>query len=107
MLIRNSQFTQLVEFIVAAAHAADLAAALIARVEQITCFYPGFISGRVHLNREGDRVLMQLLWSSKEHGEHALEQAGSVEPDLLGLACKYYAAALLCSTYDEVIVLSV
>ncbi|MNR11473.1 Antibiotic biosynthesis monooxygenase [compost metagenome] len=99
---RDSRFSQFVEFTVDPLHAQDLVTALITRVEQFTCFYPGFISVRVHSNQENERVLMQLLWISKEHGEHALELAQTVEPDLFHLARQHHASALLFSTYDAV-----
>lgn len=99
---RDSRFSQFVEFTVDPLHVQGLATALITRTKQFTCFYPGFISAQVHVSDEGERVLMEILWSSRADGEHALELAQTVEPDLLHLARQHHASALLFSTYQAV-----
>ncbi|MNC11494.1 hypothetical protein D3C75_591940 [compost metagenome] len=99
---RDSQFSQFVEFIVDPLHVEDLVSALIARFERFTRFCPGFISARVHVSEGGDRVLMQLLWPTREHGEQALKRAQTLEPDLFHLARQHHARALLFSTFNAV-----
>jgi hypothetical protein len=98
----DSRFSQFVEFTVDPLHMQGLVTALITRVKQFTCFYPGFISAQVHASNEGERVLMEILWSSRADGEHALELAQTVEPDLFHLARQHHASALLFSTYHAV-----
>lgn len=99
---RDSRFSQFVEFTVDPLHMQGLVTALIMRVKQFTCFYPGFISAQVHASNEGERVLMELLWTSRADGEHALELAQTVEPDLIHLARQHHASALLFRTYQAV-----
>lgn len=100
--VRDSGFSQFVEFTVDPLHVQGLVTALITRAKQFTCFYPGFISAQVHVSDEGERVLMKFLWSSRADGEHALELAQTVEPDLFHLARQHHASALLFSTYHAV-----
>ena len=63
------------EFTVDPIHMPELVASLMSRIEHFTCSCPGFIRACVQVSGEGDRALMQLLWSSREHGEQALERA--------------------------------
>ncbi|GFM85496.1 hypothetical protein PSCICO_08950 [Pseudomonas cichorii] len=98
----DSLFSQFVEFIVDPLHAQDLAAALIARAERFTCFYPGFISAHVNVSEAGDRVLMQFLWSSVNQGQQAIEKAQAIEPDLFQLARQHHSRALLFSAFNTV-----
>lgn len=98
----NSRFSQFIELTVDPLHMQGLVTALITRVEQFTCFYPGFISAQAHVSDEGERVLIEILWSSRADGEHALELAQTVEPDLFHLARQHHASALLFSTYHAV-----
>lgn len=100
--IRDSGFSHFVEFTVDPLHVQDLVAALITRVERFTCLCPGFIRAGVHVSEKGDRALMQLLWSSREHGEQALERAQRLDPDLFHLARQHHAKALLFSTFNVV-----
>ncbi|MCO8310967.1 antibiotic biosynthesis monooxygenase [Pseudomonas mandelii] len=99
---RDTRFSQFVEFTVDVLHMQELVTALITRAKQFTCFYPGFISAQVHSSNEGERVLMEVLWSSRADGEHALELAKTVDPDLFHLARQHHASALLFSTYHAV-----
>ncbi|WDU65127.1 antibiotic biosynthesis monooxygenase [Pseudomonas poae] len=97
---RGTQFSQFVEFVVDPLHVQDLVTALIERVERFTRLCPGFISAQVHVSEAGDRVLMQLLWPSRQSGELAIERAQTVEPDLFHLARQHHASALFFSTFN-------
>ncbi len=99
---RGTQFSQLVEFVVEPPHVQDLVTALIERVERFTCLCPGFISAQVHVSEDGDRVLMQLLWPSRQYSELAIKRSQTVEPDLFHLARQHHASALLFSTFNTV-----
>lgn len=96
----NCGFSHFVEFTVDPVHMPDLVASLMTRVERFTSTCPGFIRACVHVSDEGDRALMQLLWSSKEHGEKALERAQRLELDLFHMARQPPAKALLFSTFN-------
>ncbi|WP_082356612.1 hypothetical protein [Pseudomonas nunensis] len=99
---RDQQFSQFVEFIVDPLHVQDLVAALVSRVERFTRCCPGFISARVHVSEGGDRVLMQLVWPTREYGEQAVVRSQTFEPDLFHLARQHHARALLFSTFNAV-----
>ncbi|MHB2242286.1 antibiotic biosynthesis monooxygenase [Pseudomonas lini] len=99
---RNYGFSHVVEFTVDPIHMPELVASLMSRIEHFTCSCPGFIRACVQVSDEGDRALMQLLWSSREHGEQALERAQRLELDLFHMACQPSAKALLFSSFNVV-----
>lgn len=97
---RDAGFSHFVEFTVDPLHMQDLVAVLITRIERFTCLYPGFVRACVHVSEEGDRVHLQILWTSRAHGEHALEMSQGLDPDLFHLACQHHAKALLFSAFN-------
>lgn len=99
---RNCGFSHVVEFTVDPIHMPELVASLMSRIERFTCSCPGFVRASMQVSDEGDRALLQLLWSSREHGEHALERAQRLELDLFHMMGQPSAKALLFSSFNVI-----
>ncbi|WP_162998936.1 antibiotic biosynthesis monooxygenase [Pseudomonas viridiflava] len=99
----GAPFSQFIDFTVYPRYAASLVNALTARVEGLTRFCPGFLSGHIHLSDEHDRVLMQLCWSNQAHGEQAIARVQEAAPDLLQIANEHHATAIFFRAFNTIV----
>ncbi|MBD8493215.1 antibiotic biosynthesis monooxygenase [Pseudomonas syringae] len=92
-------YSQFVEFSVDPRQQAQLAVALNTVDEQFTCTCPGFISASVQASEDGQRVLHQVWWQSREACEAALRHLEAGVPDVQALIRQHRVQAARFSSY--------
>ncbi|MBV4474466.1 antibiotic biosynthesis monooxygenase [Pseudomonas sp. B2M1-30] len=98
--VKNSSFSQLIEFEIQPSQQPALVSALSVQAEHLAQRYPGFVSASVQASDDGRRVLSFLQWRSREAGEAAFQSFESGEQDFWQLIRAHQARTVTFGSFQ-------